>query len=238
MSLAPHCGTDPATRRQRPQPATTRTARISRRGDHPPGVKWLRRHFRSVAGRRPISPDVPSGRSENGWTWLGMALCLWSLAPRQAPRVLVSNANVRIPRRAVPLRRRPPPRQNPRAAAGDHGTEDHHPADSTQGRQAPVPLDRLPPAPAGSADDAPGTARRAVAAMVRELNDLLAPMISQLEALRQAGSTSDSLRRSREPARLRIVGDLHAWRSCPGLYRRTALSGLPGFCSGLPAVTV
>ena len=110
--------------------------------------------------------------------------------------------------------------------------------DSTQGRQAPVPLDRLPPAPAGSADDAPGTARRAVAAMVRELNDLLAPMISQLEALRQAGSTSDSLRRSREPARRRIIGDLHAWRSCPGLYRRTALSGLPGFCSGLPAVTV
>jgi len=64
--------------------------------------------------------------------------------------------------------------------------------------------------------DAPGTARRAVAAMVRELNDLLAPMISQLEALRQAGSTSDSLRRSREPARRRIAGDLHAWRSCPG----------------------
>src|SRR5262249_55878819 len=45
--------------------------------------------------------------------------------------------------------------------------------------------------------DAPGTARRAVAAMVRELNDLLAPVISQHEALRQAGSTSDSLRRSR-----------------------------------------
>jgi len=88
--------------------------------------------------------------------------------------------------------------------------------DSTQGRQAPVPLDRLPPAPAGSADDAPGTARRAVAAMVRALNDLLAPVISQLEALRQAGSTSDSLRRSREPARRRIAGDLHAWRSCPG----------------------
>ena len=47
--------------------------------------------------------------------------------------------------------------------------------------QAPVPLDRLPPAPAGPADDAPGTARRAVAAVVRELNDLLTPMISQLE---------------------------------------------------------
>ncbi len=48
--------------------------------------------------------------------------------------------------------------------------------------QAPVPLDRLPPAPAGPADDAPETARRAVAAVVRELNELLAPMISQLDA--------------------------------------------------------
>jgi hypothetical protein len=47
--------------------------------------------------------------------------------------------------------------------------------------QAPIPLDRLPPAPAGPAQDAPGTARRAVAAVVRELNDLLAPMIGQLE---------------------------------------------------------
>jgi len=104
--------------------------------------------------------------------------------------------------------------------------------DSTQGRQPPVPLDRLPPAPAGSADDEPGTARRAVAAMVRELNDLLAPVISQLEALRQAESTSDSLWRSREPARLRIVGDLHAWCSCPGLYRRTVLSGPSGSAPG------
>lgn len=47
--------------------------------------------------------------------------------------------------------------------------------------QAPIPLDRLPPAPAGPAQDAPGTARRAVAAVVRELNDLLVPMIGQLE---------------------------------------------------------
>ena len=48
--------------------------------------------------------------------------------------------------------------------------------------QAPVPLDRLSAAPAGPTDDAPGTAHRAVAAVVRELNDLLTPMISQLEA--------------------------------------------------------
>ncbi|MGH3303337.1 MAG: hypothetical protein ACRDOK_16970 [Streptosporangiaceae bacterium] len=52
--------------------------------------------------------------------------------------------------------------------------------------QALVPLDRLPPAPTGSADDAPGTARRAVAAVVRELNDLLTPMVSQLEAVTPA----------------------------------------------------
>src|SRR5579875_2400923 len=39
-----------------------------------------------------------------------------------------------------------------------------------------------PSAPAGPEDDAPGTARRAVAAVTRELNDLLAPMIGQLEA--------------------------------------------------------
>ena len=37
-----------------------------------------------------------------------------------------------------------------------------------------------PPQP-WPADDAPATARRAVAAVVRELNDLVAPMISQLE---------------------------------------------------------
>jgi hypothetical protein len=48
--------------------------------------------------------------------------------------------------------------------------------------QAPLPLDRLPPAPAGPVLDAPETARRAVAAVVRELNELLAPMIGQLES--------------------------------------------------------
>jgi hypothetical protein len=52
--------------------------------------------------------------------------------------------------------------------------------------QAPIPLDRLPPAPAGPAQDAPGTARRAVAAVARELSDLLAPMIEQLETTASA----------------------------------------------------
>ena len=34
----------------------------------------------------------------------------------------------------------------------------------------------------------------------------------------------------------RVTGDLYAWRSCPGLYRRAAISGHPGFCSGFPAL--
>jgi len=43
----------------------------------------LRRHFRSVPGRC--------------WRWPGAALRLRSLAPRLAPRGLVSNTNVRMP---------------------------------------------------------------------------------------------------------------------------------------------
>ena len=41
----------------------------------------LRRHFPNVAWRRPVWPDVGPGHSENGWTWPGVAPCLWSLAP-------------------------------------------------------------------------------------------------------------------------------------------------------------
>ena len=40
-------------------------------------------------------PDVPLGRTRNGWMWPGTALHLPSLAPRYAPRGLVSDANVR-----------------------------------------------------------------------------------------------------------------------------------------------
>jgi len=57
----------------------------------------LRRHFRSMPGRCWVWPDVPFDRSGNGWRWPGAALCLWSLAPRLAPRDLVSSANVRMP---------------------------------------------------------------------------------------------------------------------------------------------
>jgi hypothetical protein len=48
--------------------------------------------------------------------------------------------------------------------------------------QAPIPLDRVPPVPAGPEGDVAATAHLAVAAVARELNDLLAPVISQLEA--------------------------------------------------------
>ena len=54
----------------------------------------LRRQCRSVARQRRMWPDVPSRCTGNGWMWPGVARCRWSLAPRQAPRVLVSNANV------------------------------------------------------------------------------------------------------------------------------------------------
>jgi hypothetical protein len=48
--------------------------------------------------------------------------------------------------------------------------------------QAPVRLDDLPPAPAGSGDDVPRRAQLAVAVLVREINDLLWPLVDQLEA--------------------------------------------------------
>ncbi|MBQ1013974.1 hypothetical protein KBX53_24115, partial [Micromonospora sp. M51] len=48
--------------------------------------------------------------------------------------------------------------------------------------EAPVPLDDLPPTPEGPDDDVAAAARRAVVVLARELNDLLAPMIGQLDA--------------------------------------------------------
>jgi hypothetical protein len=48
--------------------------------------------------------------------------------------------------------------------------------------QAPVRLDDLPPAPDGPDGDVESIARRAVTVLARELNDLLAPMVGQLEA--------------------------------------------------------
>jgi hypothetical protein len=48
--------------------------------------------------------------------------------------------------------------------------------------EAPVRLDDLPPAPAGPADDVAGTARRALIVLVRELNELLDPLLNQLDS--------------------------------------------------------
>ncbi|MEV4460920.1 hypothetical protein ACWEQG_26405 [Microbispora sp. NPDC004025] len=46
---------------------------------------------------------------------------------------------------------------------------------------APVPLEDLPAAPDGPAHDLAETAHRALTVLVRELNDLLAPVIAHLE---------------------------------------------------------
>lgn len=48
--------------------------------------------------------------------------------------------------------------------------------------EAPLPLDDLPPAPEGPDSSVAPAARRAVAVLVREFNELLAPVIGQLEA--------------------------------------------------------
>lgn len=48
--------------------------------------------------------------------------------------------------------------------------------------ETPVPLADLPAAPDGLDDALEATARHAVAVLVRELNDLLTPMIGQLDA--------------------------------------------------------
>jgi hypothetical protein len=45
----------------------------------------LRRHFRSVAGRCRVWPDVPLGCTHSGWMWPGVALHLRSLALVRLP---------------------------------------------------------------------------------------------------------------------------------------------------------
>ena len=55
----------------------------------------LRRHSPDVAGRRRVWPDVAFSCTDSGWTWPGVAQYLPTLAPRLAPRNLVSFANVR-----------------------------------------------------------------------------------------------------------------------------------------------
>ena len=48
--------------------------------------------------------------------------------------------------------------------------------------EAPVPIAALPAAPDGPADDVAGAALRAVTVLVRELNELVDPIVQQLEA--------------------------------------------------------
>jgi hypothetical protein len=48
---------------------------------------------------------------------------------------------------------------------------------------APLPLDSLPPAPEGPTDDVAGKARHAVTVLVRELNEILTPIVRQLECV-------------------------------------------------------
>jgi len=50
-----------------------------------------------VARRCQVWSDVPFDYSGNGWMRPDVAQCLWSLAPRVAPRNLVSNANIWMP---------------------------------------------------------------------------------------------------------------------------------------------
>ncbi|MFG1885124.1 hypothetical protein [Micromonospora sp. NPDC049102] len=48
--------------------------------------------------------------------------------------------------------------------------------------EAPLPLDGLPPTPDGPDDHVAAAARRAVVVLARELDDLLAPVIGQLDS--------------------------------------------------------
>jgi hypothetical protein len=52
---------------------------------------------------------------------------------------------------------------------------------------APIPLGALPPAPDGPSDSLADTARLAVAVLVRELNELLNPIIRRLEITQAPG---------------------------------------------------
>jgi hypothetical protein len=55
--------------------------------------------------------------------------------------------------------------------------------------QAPLPLDSLPQAPEDPTDDVSEKARHAVTVLVRELNELLTPIVRQLERGVPAGSS-------------------------------------------------
>jgi hypothetical protein len=54
-------------------------------------------------------------------------------------------------------------------------------ARATLSVDAPIPLDRLPPVPDEPSTDLPELAQHTVSVLVRELNELLAPMVRQLD---------------------------------------------------------
>ncbi|WP_290870229.1 hypothetical protein [Hamadaea sp.] len=65
--------------------------------------------------------------------------------------------------------------------------------------QAPIPLGGLPPAPDGPTDDLAGAARHAVMTIVRELDELLSPVLTQLELPEPAGDDADRFPSAPEP---------------------------------------
>ena len=69
-------GRGPDLRRTCCAPSATRTRDL-----------LLRRHSRNVASHGSAWPHVQVSRIHHGWMWLGMALCLRSLAPRLAPGI-------------------------------------------------------------------------------------------------------------------------------------------------------
>ncbi len=56
--------------------------------------------------------------------------------------------------------------------------------------QAPLPVDGLPEAPDGPDAELADAAARAVTVLVRELNELLTPLVRQLDEVSPNGSTS------------------------------------------------
>jgi hypothetical protein len=65
----------PDLRGKRCAPSATRTRDL-----------LLRRHSRNVASHGSAWPHVQVSGAHHGWMWLGMVLCLRSLAPHLAPR--------------------------------------------------------------------------------------------------------------------------------------------------------
>jgi hypothetical protein len=123
----------------------------------------LRRHSRNVASHGSAWPHVQVSRIHHDWMWLGMALCLRSLAPRLAPGISLATLRFECsgpwgPPDGDPGRHATPGRLNrprswrctflPRAAPGPTSTVAVRPADETvtspeSGRQSGRPDEPL-----------------------------------------------------------------------------------------------